>query len=255
MTEQKQAMSNHRKIGYALTEDQNAPAYNVVFAKYMCAQQRLADSSIDLAKAGYIRKEYARAALLEEDGGTYFPRGRAYVVASQTHETQYATDIHNLLHNTLEWNALAPEHRTREMSALAYRCGVCGLGTMRQKVWSASKKHPYKLYKRAADALASGQFDDFKRQTLSDDPCMYDAVAEAHVTDYVDALGTELSVTDCAYQGHTQLVDNILKENNHATNRRILTTRNPVFANGAPTPTHTMRPFPHTCVFGCVTRT
>ena len=84
---------------------------------------------------------------------------------------------------------------------------------------------------------------------------MYDAVAEAHVTDCVDALGTELSVTDCAYQGHTQLVDNILKENNHATNRRILTTRNPVFANSAPTPTHTMRPFPHTCVFGCVTRT
>ena len=48
---------------------------------------------------------------------------------------------------------------------------------------------------------------------------------ESYIIEYETELGTELSVTDAAYRALVQLVDNVLKEDNHAYNRRLLMSR------------------------------
>jgi DNA-binding transcriptional regulator of glucitol operon len=224
-TVMKAAMSNHRKVGYALCCDEMAGAFLVVQGKCNRYQQALADACIDLSKADYVRMEYARAALASEDGETYIPRGRVYVVASHEHVIKYRNAMHRLLQDPDQWYALAPEHRTRDLAALIYKCAASGLGVMRQKVWATSRKHPYTMYRRAMDAMLSGQWDDFKTSMEEDPPCMRDPSAEDHCDAYIGELDTELCVTDAAYRVLVALADNILKELNHARNRRYVESR------------------------------
>ena len=113
---------------------------------------------------------------------------------------------------------------------------------MRQKVWAISKQHPYTHYKRATDAQRSGAFQLISEQTLADDQFMYDPVATAHVTDYGEQLGSQVSVADAAYRANGALVDNVLKEDNHSRNRRVMINRTVHRINVAPLPEP---PLPH----------
>ena len=96
---------------------------------------------------------------------------------------------------------------------------------MRRKVLDAKTQSLFKFLKRATDAIIAEDWIGFRTAILNDPICMHCPTVESYIIEYETELGTELSVTDAAYRALVQLVDNVLKEDNHAYNRRLLMSR------------------------------
>ena len=219
------AKSNHRKVAVGLVDDVNSPAYHAILAKQMRLQQNIAIDCLQVSRAAHDRLEYAKAAIADENGVSYAPKPRAYIDATQRSEHRYEAGAHKLLSDASEWGVLMPEHQTRSIACLAYRCTVAGLCVMRTKVWAKTKKEPYRSFRQAVDSARDKTYHKFKSHVLGEEPCADDPIVESHVADYAENLDDKQSVLDMANRVLVQPRDNVLKEDNHARNRRIMLQR------------------------------